>query len=126
MMSSSGFSITDTVTKVIGALTAVIALVTAYLTYRHKRLETQSPHKESHSKTSLTLLEVDYGPVKGRRWTVIKWMIVKWSMIPLGLMSLYMTAQGVYVLLFRNIPVGLYSTIFLERVPSRMDGVFSN
>jgi len=112
-MDTAGLSRIDALSKGIAAFTATIALVTAYLGYRLKRAETRSAKLiEPEDKTSVRLLSVDYGPVKRNKWTKIKWVMIRWAMVPIGLTSAVVTAQGVYVFLWRNIASGLFSMLF--------------
>jgi hypothetical protein len=99
----------NTMTAALGVLTAFLALATAYLAYRQKRMEMPKDSPAGRrSKSSVSVLEVNYGARKPPLWIIV----LKWVSIPTGLLSLLLTVQGIHVLLWKNIPVGAVNAIF--------------
>lgn len=74
----------DLLSKAFGLLTATIALVTASVAYRQKRLEAHTSHAEPTSNAS-TLRVVDIKYAEPKRWP---WIVMKWATVPLGIISL--------------------------------------
>jgi hypothetical protein len=79
--------------KAFGLLTAVVALVTAAITYRQKRSGGELPRAAATSNVSgLRVVEIKYAEPK--RWP---WVLAKWSTIPLGLLGVFACLDSGYL-----------------------------
>jgi hypothetical protein len=79
--------------KAVGLMTAAIALLTALVAYRPKRLEGNSARRVLVPSTSgLTVLAIRYA--EPRRWP---WLLLKWVTLPLGLASVLFGIDSVYL-----------------------------